>query len=460
MKFYPAALSLLLASPAAHAIDIDWTSNDAIKAAMKPIAKGMTDWYHGYRVGDVPGNLPDPYHWWQCGAMFGALIDYWHYTGDDQYNEWVQQGMIHQIGDNADYMPANQSKSLGNDDQGFWGMAAMSAAESKFPDPPEGQPGWLALAQAVYTTQYLRWDTSTCGGGLRWQIYSFNAGYTYKNTITQGCFFNVASRLARYTGNQTYAEQAEKAWNWIQNLGLVNAEYHFYDGSDSTINCTKFDRTQWTYNAGIFLHGAATMWNVTAEADGNEDNIWKERVTGIIGGLSVFFASDSKIMVETACETGNTCNIDQRTFKAYLARWMAAAIKVAPWSADLMAPYLEASREAAALACNDKGDGTAECSLRWTMSGFDGSSSVGLGENMAALEMIGTALVDEVAGPVTNSTGGTSQGDPDAGLASPFTPTEDVEPVDTADRVGAAIITIFLMGGMLGGAYWMMASEM
>lgn len=237
---------------------------DAIKAAMKPIAKGMTDWYHGYRVGDVPGNLPDPYHWWQCGAMFGALIDYWHYTGDDQYNEWVQQGMIHQIGDNADYMPANQSKSLGNDDQGFWGMAAMSAAESKFPDPPEGQPGWLALAQAVYTTQYLRWDTSTCGGGLRWQIYSFNAGYTYKNTITQGCFFNVASRLARYTGNQTYAEQAEKAWNWIQNLGLVNAEYHFYDGSDSTINCTKFDRTQWTYNAGIFLHGAATMWNVVS----------------------------------------------------------------------------------------------------------------------------------------------------------------------------------------------------
>lgn len=165
-------------------------------------------------------------------------------------------------------------------------------------------------------------------------------------------------------------------------------------------------------------------------------------------------------MVETACETGNTCNIDQRTFKAYLARWMAAAIKVAPWTADLMAPYLEASREAAALACNDKGDGTAECSLRWTMNGFDGSSSTGLGENMAALEMIGTALVDEVAGPVTNSTGGTSQGDPDAGLASPFTPTEDVEPVDTADRVGAAIITILLMGGMLGGAYWMMASEM
>lgn len=233
---------------------------------MKPIAKSMTDWYHGYKVGDVPGNLPDPYHWWQCGAMFGALIDYWHYTGDDSYNEWTIDGMLHQIGDDWDYMPANQSKSLGNDDQGFWGMAAMSAAENKFPDPPEGQPGWLALAQAVFNTQARRWDQSTCGGGLRWQIYSFNAGYDYKNTIAQGCFFNIASRLAKYTGNSTYAEAAEKSWDWMQTIGLINSEYYFYDGSDSTINCSRFDRTQWTYNAGIFLYGAGALWNIVSKA--------------------------------------------------------------------------------------------------------------------------------------------------------------------------------------------------
>ncbi|KAK7700180.1 hypothetical protein SLS57_012178 [Botryosphaeria dothidea] len=456
MKFYDTFVPLLLAAKGAHAMDIDWSSTDAIKTAMKPVAKGMTDWYHGYRVGDVPGNLPDPYHWWQAGAMFGALIDYWHYTGDETYNDWTVQGLIHQIGDDWDYMPANQSKSLGNDDQGFWGMAAMSAAESKFPDPPDDKPGWVALAQAVFNTQYRRWDASTCGGGLRWQIFSFNAGYDYKNTITEGCFFNVASRLAKYTGNSTYSDWADKAWNWVQTLGLVNEEYHFYDGSDSKINCTRFDRTQWTYNAGIFLHGAATMWNISA-TDGDTENVWKERVTGIITGLSVFF--DNNIMVEKACEVGNTCNIDQRTFKAYLARWMASAIKVAPWTADLLQPYLEASRQAAASACNDKGDGTAECSLRWTKGAFDGTSSVGMGENMAALEMIGTALVDLVPGPVTNDTGGTSKGNPNAGLSSPDTPTENVEPIGTADRAGAAIITILLMGGMLAGAYWMLTSE-
>jgi hypothetical protein len=82
-----------------------------------------------------------------------------------------------QVGADNNFMPANQSKSLGNDDQGFWGMTAMTAAEYNFPNPSSDQPQWLALAQAVFNTQAPRWDASTCGGGLRWQIFTFNSGY-------------------------------------------------------------------------------------------------------------------------------------------------------------------------------------------------------------------------------------------------------------------------------------------
>lgn len=71
-------------------------------------------------------------------------------------------------------MPPNQTKDLGNDDQVFWAFAAMAAAELNFPNPPSDQPQWLALAQAVFNTQALRWDTTSCGGGLKWQIFSFN----------------------------------------------------------------------------------------------------------------------------------------------------------------------------------------------------------------------------------------------------------------------------------------------
>jgi mannan endo-1,6-alpha-mannosidase len=236
---------------------------DSIKKAAKALSTNLRNQYTGDRPGDVPGNLPDPYYWWECGAMFNAFIDYWYYTGDDQYNNITTQALEHQIGDNNAFMPPNQTKSLGNDDQGFWGMAAMSAAENKLPDLKDG-PSWLSLAQAVFQTQYKRWDDTTCGGGFRWQIFQFNPGYNYKNTISNGCFFNIAARLFKYLGNDTYSEWAEKTWEWELSVGLMSSDLHFFDGTDDLQNCTTINRIQWTYNAGVHMSGAAAMWNVVS----------------------------------------------------------------------------------------------------------------------------------------------------------------------------------------------------
>jgi mannan endo-1,6-alpha-mannosidase len=89
----------------------------------------MMKFYSGNVTGGIPGLLPGPYYWWEAGAMFGSLIDYWYYTGDTSYNQVTTQAMLFQVGDKDNYMPSNQSKSLGNDDQAVWGLAAMSAAE-------------------------------------------------------------------------------------------------------------------------------------------------------------------------------------------------------------------------------------------------------------------------------------------------------------------------------------------
>jgi mannan endo-1,6-alpha-mannosidase len=222
--------------------------------------------YTGDNVGDVPGNLPDPYYWWEAGAMFNSFVDYWYYTGDDTYNTITTQAILHQVGEPKAFMPSNQSKTLGNDDQAFWGMTAMAAAENKFPDSTDStQPSWLGLAQAVFNTQADRWDTSTCGGGLRWQIYSFNNGYDYKNTISNGCFFNIAARLAKYTGNTTYSDWAEKMWDWELAVGLMSDQYHYFDGTDDKKNCTEVNHIQWTYNAAVHMAGAAAMWNLVGE---------------------------------------------------------------------------------------------------------------------------------------------------------------------------------------------------
>jgi mannan endo-1,6-alpha-mannosidase len=83
----------------------------------------MMSYYTGNISGEwnIPGLLPQPpngYYWWEAGAMWGTLVDYWYITGDTSYNNVVEQALLFQVGPNEDYMPPNQSKSLGNDDQG------------------------------------------------------------------------------------------------------------------------------------------------------------------------------------------------------------------------------------------------------------------------------------------------------------------------------------------------------
>lgn len=150
----------------------------------------------------------------------------------------------------------------------------MSAAELGFQNPDDGDPGWLALAQGVFNSQAARYDAGDCGGGMRWQIFTFNTGYNYKNTAANGGLFNLAARLGAYTGNTTYTDWAEKQWDWMYNtVHLIDPDnWSVYDGTSISDNCTSLDHTLWTYNAGMMIHGAAVMYNLT------ESDEWKTRV--------------------------------------------------------------------------------------------------------------------------------------------------------------------------------------
>ena len=164
---------------------------------------------------------------------------------------------------NTHQMPANQSKNEGNDDQVFWAFSMVSAAEYKLPDPPEGMPGWIAMTQSVFNQFVNRFNKEVadgnCGGGLRWQIYSFLRGWTYKNTSSNGGLFHLGARLAMYTKNDTYAQWAEKAYDWMAQSPILQADGQVNDGTDMTTNppCKDADHTQWTYNYGIMIAGAA-----------------------------------------------------------------------------------------------------------------------------------------------------------------------------------------------------------
>ncbi|KJK80587.1 hypothetical protein H634G_04826 [Metarhizium anisopliae BRIP 53293] len=345
--------------------------------------------------------------------MFGTMIDYWYMTGDASYNAATSQAMIHQASPTRDFMPINQTRTEGNDDQGFWAMASMSAAENKYPDPPPSKPGWLELTQAVFNHYVSRWDEDNCGGGLRWQIFTFNAG---EFAVLDG----------------------------------IHVDHH---GGGTCVNRTD---TQWSYNAGIFLHGAAVMYNLT------RGEVWKARVDGLVRHSLGEFARDG-VIFEPACEPVRGCDYNGLSFKGYYIRWLAATIKMAPHTYEVVYPVMRKTAEAAARACSGSDvsfrgvPGTA-CGFAWTDGGkFDGL--VGVGQQMCALDAVMYTLVDGVGAAVTHDTGGTSRGNPAAGGESDDSHLPLPKAITAGDRAGAAIITIIFVGIGIGGSAFMLWDE-
>ncbi|PSR99081.1 glycoside hydrolase [Coniella lustricola] len=445
---------------------------ESIRNGAALVAYDLLDtFYVGNQSGMIPGILPGPppdgdYYWWQGGALWGTLVDYWHYTGDMSYVDTTKQALLFQTGPENNYMHSNWTASLGNDDQAFWALSAMLAAETLFPDPPaDDTRQWLALAQAVFNTQALpeRHD-NTCGGGLRWQIPAYNNGYNYKNTISNACFFNMGARLARYTSNSSYYSWAHDTYTWIKAKEYIDADYNVYDGAHVETNCTDVNKAQFSYNAGMLLQGAAFMYNWTsAQTDnttmaGTEAAYWEAEVTSLLNGtLRVFFPDN--IAHEPACEDVGTCTSDMYSFKGYVARWMAVTAQLAPFTRDIIMPVLQASAQAAVRTCTG-GDSGRMCGFKWHEASWDGTIGAGQQMNVLAtlVSLLATTGAETTAGgdggaPVTNNTGGTSAGDAAGGYGE--RPWEDVvAPITAADKAGAAIITIVLLLSLTAGSLW------
>ncbi|RYN19637.1 Mannan endo-1,6-alpha-mannosidase [Alternaria arborescens] len=463
-----AALSLLstdVVRPFTQAIVLDPNSEASIKDVSSQVAKQLVAQYatiddKGIHVlGGYPGILYPPYYWWQAGAMFGTLLDYWHYTGDDQYNEMVREGLIHQFGEHQDLMPSNQSKNEGNDDQVFWAFSMIAAAEYKLKDPPSDQPGWLAMTQSVFNQFVGRYQKEvsdgTCGGGMRWQIYPWLNGWTYKNTASNGGLFHLGARLAMYTKNDTYARWAEKAFDWMAQSPILPGDGQVYDGTSITTNppCHDADQTPWTYNYGIMIAGAAYMYNYTNGAEK-----WRTELTKFINKVAIFFPEEKGGVMVEICEANQVCDADQESFKAYLARWLGITMQMAPEFTPQILPKLQKSAVAAAQTCegpSQHNGGPHQCGMKWYATGFDGIG--GVGPQMTALNVISVLNAQRVPPPYSSNTGGTSEGNPGLGSGND----DDRLPkfqseITTADKAGAAILTILMFALFAGGAVWIL----
>jgi mannan endo-1,6-alpha-mannosidase len=277
----------------------------------------------------------------------------------------------------------------------LWAFAALTAAEYGLREPPTPYPTWFGICDNIFNDYVSRWieSSNTCGGGLKWQVFPTSPGYDYKNSISNGGFLQLAARLARFTNNQTYYDWAERVWDWSVTVGLIDTSYNVFDGSDDKINCTGVDHTLWSYNVAVYLYGTAVLYNYT-----NGSDLWANRTTGLLDfALQTFvspFPNATDVLYEH-CELSWSCNIDQYSFRAYLARWLAKTTVMMPETAGEVATVLRASALAAAGVCTGEEDGTT-CGARWYLDGWDGTS--GLGQALSALEVVQSLLVTH-AGP-------------------------------------------------------------
>lgn len=398
------------------------------------------DYYEGIRYGGTVGMFQAPYYWWEAGEAFGGMIDTWAWCKNDTFEDIIYQALLAQKGTNNNYVPGNQSTTEGNDDQAFWGLAVMEATERNFTNPPDDEYGWLALSQAVYNTMLSRWDTANCGGGLRWQIFQWNSGYDYKNTISNSGLFAMAARLARYTQNTTYVETAEMVWDWLVDIKFIQDSdngYAIYDGANiGTNNCSTIHTSEWTYNYGLLLSGSAYLYNFTS------NDTWLTRMGDVYKGIESTFVNASTGIVYELCQPSGKCNNDQRSFKSILSRSLGQAAILVPSYTDTIMEFIDKNAAGAAQSCSGGSDGHT-CGINWSYGGWDGW--YGLGEQMSALEAIQNTLVLSVTPPLTNSTGGTSKGDANAGMSSRETTNKNEITVTSKDKAGAGVLTAFVL---------------
>ncbi|KZL81549.1 glycoside hydrolase family 76 [Colletotrichum incanum] len=452
------ALLLLSKLPIAAA-ELKIDTRDNIVESSRSLAKDAMTFYHGEEPGNIPGVLPGPPawsngdYWWYQGASFWATyLDYWHLTGDDSYADTISTGMLHQTGPNNDYMPPNHTFSLGNDDQCFWGTAALVAAEYDFPNV-KGKAKWIDLAQAVWISQAspMRHD-DTCNGGLRWQVPWSNAGYDYKQTASNACFFNMGARLARFTGNTNYSEWAEETWDWLFGVGLIDSEtWAVYDGTHVETNCTVINKSQWSYNAAMLVQGAAFIYNST-----NGSDIWRERIEKLSDSLlTTFFPNGTAY--EIACEgQKGACPQDALWYKGYIHRWLSSAAQLAPFIADKVLPVLKSSAEAAVKQCAAEKAGLAnQCGFYWKDGVFSNpqttDNTTGAGEAVSVLAAVSNLLIVDAKAPVTAADSKSSNSNENgqaisaSGTSGTATPTGTTAP-SGAESLGINIKVTLLVG--------------
>lgn len=342
--------------------------------------------------------------WWTNAAAWDALIEYWARTGDGGFNSLVSDALVAQAGKGNDFQPANQSRTLDNDDIASWALAAMTAAERRLPYTDMAKQkgiSWAQYAQNAFDVLTARWGNNPCNGGLRYAVTAAQPWYDMASSGSGGNYYQLAARLYRYTGNETHGNWASKTMSWLQMDagGLVQPiNSTVYEAVNLTRGChpgtDDVSYWQWSIDLASIMHGAAIMG--TGPQPGHPETVGDSELIanamGLMAGIHYFQDHDTgrKLlgptrMFETDCEQNsndNNCTtIDYPSYKGPALSWLSKSYVILNYTAEgntddtinMAQSMLYDSAKVAQVAC-DGGPDQFACGTSWnsTYDGFGG----------------------------------------------------------------------------------------
>lgn len=192
------------------------------------------------------------------------------------------------------------------------------------------------------------------------------------------------------------------------------------------------------------------------QTDGEEK--WRKRIDNLLTPFfELFFPNNTAF--EHDCEGSNDppCTTDMLSFKGYSHRWLAVVTQIAPYTRDTILPILRHSAQAAVNQCTGGPLGR-KCGFYWTSGEYVDPAldeTDGAGENMDVLAAVSSLLIDLAPTPATMEVDGISKGNPyDGSGGVDRGDGNEKKRITSADKVGATILTILIIGGGTWGAMW------
>ncbi|KAI1103687.1 glycoside hydrolase family 76 protein [Jackrogersella minutella] len=195
--------------------------------------------------------------WWQSGVALWALSEYMTKSGSQVYLAQAENTVNIQRAPLSWWSEGGGDfRADSTDDTGWWALAMTSMYELT------GNDDYLNIAKEDEAYMFQYWNTTTCSGGLIWDIPT----ESYHNAISNELYLELTAKLHNLIpGDATYLNHALMEWEWFKSSGMINSQNLVNDGLTEDTACVNNGMTTWTYNQGVILGGLVELSKATGD---------------------------------------------------------------------------------------------------------------------------------------------------------------------------------------------------